>query len=272
MGIFYPLRNNGLEPICQVNTMIDAHLHLCDDSLYASSFDLIQEAQLLGVSEMLCVVTNNTELLRAYQLKEKVGDLLKIAAATTPHDANSEVDPFFEEVKQGCFEKKIQAIGETGLEYFHQGLDHEKQKKFLKSYLDLAITSKLPLVFHCRDAFSPLFDILSPHKGKLKGMIHCFTGNLEEALESIDLGFFISISGIVTFKKSESLQEVVRQLPLDKILIETDSPYLAPLSKRGKINRPSYVKETYEKVALLKQIPIELVEKQVQDNFKKMFL
>ena len=252
--------------------MIDAHLHLCDESLYEISSDLILEAKSLGISEMLCVVTNNDELLKAFELKEKFGDCIKISASTTPHDASSDEDPFFNNVKQACLENKIQAIGETGLEYFHQGLDHEKQKKFMKAYVELAVSLNLPLVFHCRDAFSDLFKILLPFKGKLKGMIHCFTGTLEEALQSIELGFYISISGIVTFKKSEDLQDVVRHLPLDKILVETDSPYLAPLSKRGKINQPAYIKETYEKIAALKELDVEEVKNQVHDNFKKMFL
>jgi len=271
MGIFYAIRNNSLLSICQENTMIDAHLHLCDDALYENSKELIQEAVSSNIYSMLCVVTNAQELERSYELKKQFPEIIKIAASTTPHDAASTLDAFFDEVKTAAFEKKIDAIGETGLEYFHPGLDKDLQKKYLNDYLMLAASSKLPLVFHCRDAFSDLFNCLEPFQGKVKGMVHCFTGNLDEALKAIELGFYISISGIVTFKKSESLQEVVKHLPLDKILVETDSPYLSPLSKRGKVNRPSYIKETYDKIAELKGITTQELKKHVEDNFKKMF-
>jgi TatD DNase family protein len=271
MGIFYAIRNNSLLSICQENTMIDAHLHLCDDTLYENASDLIKEAVSLNIHSMLCVVTNSQELKKAYELKKQFPSVVKIAASTTPHDAALDKDAFFDEVQKAALEKKIDAIGETGLEYFHPGLDRDLQKKYLNDYLMLAALSKLPLVFHCRDAFSDLFKSLEPFQGKVKGMVHCFTGNLDEALKAIDLGYYISISGIVTFKKSQDLQEVVKMLPLDKILVETDSPYLSPLSKRGKVNQPSYIKETYEKIAELKGISLQELEKQVENNFKKMF-
>lgn len=129
----------------------------------------------------------------------------------------------------------------------------------------------MPLVFHCRDAFEDLFKALLPFKGKVRGMVHCFTGSYEEAMKAIDLGMMISISGIVTFRNSTALQTAVSKLPLSSILIETDSPYLAPLSQRGKTNRPSFIKETYQKVAHLKNISVQELERHVAANFFKIF-
>lgn len=250
--------------------MIDAHLHLCDDALYQDAASIIQDAQKHQVQEFLNVVTNKQELDRALILKKQF-PFLKIAASTTPHEAESLIDPFFEEVARCAKNKTIDAIGETGLEYFHPGLDKERQKEYLNKYIELAVQANLPLVFHCRDAFEDLFKALTPYKGQVRGMVHCFTGSYEEAMKAIDLGMMISISGIVTFRNSTALQTAVSKLPLSSILIETDSPYLAPLSQRGKTNRPSFIKETYQKVAHLKNISAQELERHVAANFFKIF-
>jgi TatD DNase family protein len=250
--------------------MLDAHLHLCDDLLYPLAESLILEAKKAYINELLCVVTNSEELKKAFKLKKTFPDL-KIAASTTPHEAVLSDDPFFDEICLMVKEKKIDAIGETGLEYFHPGLDRGLQKQYLKAYVTLACDNHMPLVFHCRDAFDDLIEILTPFKGKIRGMVHCFTGTYEEAKRVIDLGLYISISGIVTFKNSHQLQVVVSKLPLSSILIETDSPYLAPLSQRGKTNRPLFIKETYQKVAQLKNVSVQELEHHVHANFHKIF-
>jgi TatD DNase family protein len=250
--------------------MIDAHLHLCDDALYKDAPAIIIEAQKHLVQEFLNVVTNKEELDRAFILKKQF-PFLKIAASTTPHEAESLNDPFFEEVARCAKSKLIDAIGETGLEYFHPGLDRQRQREYLRNYLKLAIDTDLPLVFHCRDGFDDLFKELEPFKGKLRGMVHCFTGSYEEAIKAIELGFMISISGIVTFRNSLALQTAVSKLPLSSILIETDSPYLAPLSQRGKTNKPAFIKETYQKVAQLKNMSVQELERHVANNFFKIF-
>lgn len=250
--------------------MLDAHLHLCDDKLYPQAPQLIDEALKQYINQFLNVVTNPKELERAFDLKKKY-PMVKIAASTTPHEAELDIDPFFDEVARCARLKLIDAIGETGLEYFHPGLDREKQKIYLNNYLNLALETDLPLVFHCRDGFSDLFKALDPFKGKLKGMIHCFTGTYQEAMTAIDYGLMISISGIVTFSNSLALQTAVTKLPLSSILIETDSPYLAPLSQRGKTNRPLFIKETYQKVAQLKNVSVQELERHVAANFSQIF-
>lgn len=270
MGFFCLLRDNYLGSKSQETLMIDAHLHLCDEVLYQDAYHIIQEAQKNHVDTFLNVVTNKQELERAFILKKQC-PFLKIAASTTPHDAEAHIDPFFEEVSRCAHHKLIDAIGETGLEYFHPGLDRQRQKEYLKKYLNLALETNLPVVFHCRDAFSDLFKELHPFKGKIKGMIHCFTGSYEEALAAIDCGMMISISGIITFGNALALQTAVAKLPLHCLLIETDSPYLAPLSQRGKKNKPSFIKETYQKVADLKNISVEELQRHVAANFFKIF-
>jgi len=264
-GILVPLRNN--QPFTYLSIMIDAHVHLCDEVLYANAAELIQAAKKKGVHRFLCVVTQSGELSKAIPLKKAFPEL-SISASTTPHEAATLEDPFFKEVQQAAQAGLIQAIGETGLEYFHPGLNRDYQKSYLLRYIQLSHQTQLPLVFHCREAFADLFSQLKPYKGSVRGMIHCFTGNLEEALQAIDYGLMISLSGIVTFKKSQALQRVVQELPLDKILIETDSPYLAPQSKRGQLNQPVFIEETYRFVAALKEVSFETLCKQIEVNFQ----
>lgn len=250
--------------------MLDAHLHLCDDTLHQEADIFIDDALKNHVEQFLCVVTNEDELKKAFVLKKKY-PMVRIAASTTPHDAQSEIDPFFECVKRAAIKKDIHAIGETGLEYFHPGLDRDLQKKYLRQYLELACSLSMPLVFHCRDAFDDLFNELAPYRGRLKGMIHCFTGSYEDAKKAIELGLLISISGIVTYKNSHALQVCVSKLPLESILVETDSPYLAPLSKRGQTNRPAFIKETYQKIAYLKNLSVQELERHVLSNYASIF-
>ncbi len=250
--------------------MLDAHIHLCDEQLFPQVELLIQEALAAYVEQFLCVVTNSLELTRALALKKKF-PCIKIAAATTPHEATVILDPFFEELNRCAEEGLIDAIGETGLEYFHPGLDRGVQKEYLHAYIPLALKHNLPLIFHCREAFKDLYDILKGYRGQVRGMIHCFTGSYQEALEMMELGLYLSISGIVTYKNSTALQTTVRKIPLDSLLIETDSPYLAPLSHRGKTNRPLYIKETYEKVAYLKGVSVQELERHVAANYFKIF-
>ena len=250
--------------------MLDAHLHLCDETLYPEADLLIAEALENNVTQFLCVVTNHEELQRGLLLKAKY-PMLKLAASTTPHEAITEEDPFFKQVEHHAIRGDLDAIGETGLEYFHPGLNKGLQRAYLNRYVQLAIRCKLPLIFHCREGFRDLFDYLKPFRGQFKGMIHCFTGSYDEAEEGIALGLFISLSGIVTFKNARGLQTAVEALPIEALLIETDCPYLAPLSKRGQVNRPKFIQETYEKVASLKNMPVHALEEQVKSNYTQFF-
>lgn len=203
---------------------------------------------------------------------EKRFSQVKNAGATTPHDVEKEgeeVFPIFEEAAKG---KLLKAVGETGLEYYYKELDRNVQKRFLVRYLHLAAECKLPVIFHCREAFADLFSIVdAEYPKKAPAILHCFTGNMKEAEGVLERGWHLSLSGIVTFKKSVILQEVAKMVPLDQLLIETDAPYLAPQSKRGKQNEPAYVVETAEFIAREKNIPLELLAEKTTQNAYNLF-
>ena len=175
-------------------------------------------------------------------------------AATTPHDVENEGEIFFPYVEKAILNNQLIAIGETGLDYFYEHSNRKCQQYFLERYLALAVSSKLPVVFHCRDAFNDLFSICDKIYAGNKALLHCFTGNLDEAKGVLDRGWFLSISGIATFKKSQELREVIKYTPMDRILIETDSPYLAPQSQRGKMNEPSFIVETARLISEVKNL------------------
>jgi len=192
-------------------------------------------------------------------------------AATTPHDVEKEGEYFFPFVENACMNRSIIAIGETGLDYYYEHSPKSLQKEFFERYIELAIHFNLPLVIHCRDAFSDLFSILDRYHKQKKVLIHCFTGNQTEANEAIKRGYVLSFSGILTYKKSVELQEVFKQVPLNQIVAETDSPYLAPQSKRGKSNEPAYIEETIQKMAELKGIELAEIRQITTQNAKRFF-
>lgn len=193
------------------------------------------------------------------------------AAATTPHDVDKEGELFFSRVEECAREKKLVAIGETGLDYHYEHSSREKQKEFLIRYFALAVETRLPVIFHCREAFGDLFEIADHYyKGK-PAVLHCFTGTLEEAKGCLERGWHISISGIATFKKSQALRDVAAFVPLKSLFIETDTPYLAPLSKRGKQNEPSFIDETAKVVAEARGIPVEELAEATAENAARFF-
>lgn len=163
---------------------------------------------------------------------------------------------------------KVISFGETGLDYYYEHSDKTTQHKSFMAHVDAANTKNLPLVIHSRDADTDTVNILKSDSAKdVQGIIHCFTGSPEMAKACLDLGYYISISGIVTFKNATTLQEIIKWLPLDRILIETDAPYLAPVPYRGKPNQPAYVIHVAEKIAQLKDLPLTQVINRTTQNF-----
>jgi TatD DNase family protein len=167
---------------------------------------------------------------------------------------------------------KLVAIGETGLDFYYENSSKEEQLEAFKDQIRLATEHNLPLIIHCRDAFKDLFNCLKevgiPQK---TGVMHCFTGTTEEALASVELGFYISFSGILTFKTAAPMRETLKQVPLDRILFETDCPFLAPMPNRGKPNEPSFLPLTAKVAADTLQMPIEKLGSQVYKNTLKLF-
>ncbi len=245
----------------------DTHAHMTGE-LFWEAEDLLQRAREANVEYIVDICTDEKSLQEGIILAGKHPEIL-LAGATTPHDVEKEGElhfPLFEEeAKKGSFV----AIGETGLDYYYEHSPKKLQRKFLEKYIDLALSLDYPIIFHCREAFEDLFSITA--SSPLKAVLHCFTGTLAEAEEAIDRGWYISFSGIVTFKKSIALQEVAKKLPIESIVVETDAPYLAPQSKRGKRNEPSYVKETADFLAELKNMDRDFFAAQTTQNAKNFY-
>ena len=174
-------------------------------------------------------------------------------------------------VAKSAREGKLVAIGETGLDYHYEHSPRELQKEHLLRYAALAKECGLPLIFHCREAFADLFSFVDAAYGEGPALLHCFTGSEEEARGVIERGWLLSLSGIVTYKRSEELRAVAREVPLSHLVIETDSPYLAPQSKRGKTNEPAYIGETAALIALVKGIAVEEVIEATRENAIRFF-
>ena len=211
---------------------------------------------------------------------DKLPDIFKIANTYAHIFASVGVHPDYEDIEEPTVEElcrlakenKVVAIGETGLDYFRVQGDLTWQRDRFRTHIKAAIQSNLPLIIHTRNAAEDTLKIMREEgANQVGGVMHCFTESLDVALEAIKLNFYISFSGIVTFKNATDLKEVVKAIPLDRILIETDSPYLAPVPYRGKINDPSNVIHVAEEIAKLKNISVEEVGQITTQNFFKLF-
>lgn len=253
---------------------IDSHAHLSKNDVAENIDPILRRAKEAGIEAIINICTNLDEVQTGLKLAQLVPWVYN-AAATTPHDAEIEGEDFFPIMAAHARSGKLIAIGETGLDYFYYKETKEAQKKLLKQYLELALECRLPVIIHCRDAFSDFFEILDrvyTRNGKhAPGVLHCFTGTLKEAHQVLDRGWYLSFSGIVTFKRSEELRQVALETPLDQLLIETDTPYLAPQSQRGKTNEPGYLPEIAALIASVKGISIEEVAQATSRNAKNLF-
>jgi TatD DNase family protein len=253
-----------------MTSFVDSHCHINFPELYANIDTIFSKMVSNKVTHALCVSVT----------LDKFPDIFKIAN-TYPHifasvgvhpDYEDIVEPTVEELCRYAKEKKVVAIGETGLDYFRVQGDLTWQRDRFKTHIQAAIQSNLPLIIHTRNAAEDTLKIMREEGAdKVGGVMHCFTESLDVALEAIKLNFYISFSGIVTFKNATELKEVAKSIPLDRILIETDSPYLAPMPYRGKINDPSNVIHVAEEIARLKNISVEEVGQATTNNFFKLF-
>lgn len=248
--------------------MIDSHAHLTSEAMLPDVEKVIKRAHDAGVNPIINICTDHPSLEAGIALAKRFPGIYN-TAATTPHDVEKEGESFFPIVEASI--KELVAIGETGLDYFYEHSPKKLQKHFLSRYFALAVKSQLPLIFHCREAFADLFAMADEQYTDGPAVLHCFTGSKEEARGVLDRGWFLSFSGIITYKKSEALRQVVDFVPLDRIFVETDSPYLAPQSKRGGQNEPAFILETYEKIAEIKKIPLLEVKNSVTQNISQFF-
>ncbi len=252
-------------------SFFDSHAHLSSNDILPQIETMMARAQNAGVSHVLNICTNSSSLREGFLLEQQFPQI-KNAGATTPHDVEREGEEAFPIFAEAARRKQLVAIGETGLDYHYKELNPEIQKRFLKRYLHLALEWKLPVIFHCREAFADLFAIADVEYQKgAPAILHCFTGTLEEAENVLLRGWYLSLSGVVTFEKSGKLREVARIVPLEQLLIETDAPYLAPQSKRGKKNEPSFLPETAQCIALAKGISLEEIAQATFENAVHLF-
>lgn len=250
--------------------LIDTHAHLSSPQVEDGLEGMLLRAKEAGVETLVNICTSLAEVERGLELAAKHSHIY-LAAATTPHDVTKEGEEVFEQMASYAREGKLVAVGETGLEYHYFPETKQIQKAFLIRYLELAKECRLPVIIHCREGFTDLFEILDLHYKDYPGVLHCFTGTLEEAQEVLKRGWYLSFSGIVTFKKSVELQEVARLVPINQLLIETDTPYLAPTPYRGKQNEPAFLVHTARFLAELRGVSFEELAHQTSLNARSFY-
>ena len=250
--------------------MIDTHCHLFDEEFNIDREDTIKRAIDSGVEKMILVGFSHKTNQLAQEMAKK-WNVFYPTAGLHPSEASLNYLNDFLEFKSFVEKNKVYAIGECGLDYHWDITYKEEQKKLFRLQCEYAIEKDLPIIVHSRDAAKDTFDIIASYKGKLKGVMHCYSGSKELALEYVKLGFYISLGGPVTFKNAKEPKEVAKAVPLDLLLIETDCPYLAPTPMRGKRNESSYVKYVRDEIASLKGITIQEVEEATTKNAIRLF-
>ena len=253
--------------------LIDSHAHI-QSKEYADEADaVIERARQAGVKQIIVVggagdISSNAG---AVALAASSPDLYA-TVGMHPHDAKDVGEAQLRELKELTLHPKVIAVGETGLDYYYDHSPREVQRRVFAQFICLAGETGLPLVVHERDAASEAVELLrSEGAGRISGVIHCFTGDYVAARNYLDLGFCISFSGIITFRNAEPLREVVRKLPLNRMFVETDSPYLTPVPHRGKRNEPAHVRWVAETIARVKAIPLEVVAATTTRNVQNLF-
>ena len=252
--------------------LFDSHAHLNDERFDEDREELISSLNEKGVDLVVnpgaCMKTSaeSVELANKY-------DFIYAAVGVHPHDVKDLTEADIQELKRMATEnEKVVAIGEIGLDYYYDAEYKELQKKWFKRQIELANELKLPIIIHDRDAHGDTFEIIKSTKSPEIGcVLHCYSGNVELAREYVKMGCYISISGTVTFKNNKKTKEVVREIPLDRLLIETDSPYMAPTPHRGKRNDPSLVQFVADTIAVEKGVSYETVCKATKENAKRFF-
>ena len=251
--------------------MIDSHCHLDHEPLKSDLSNIIKRSKDVGIEKLLTISTS----VESFQ---KIKDIInedEIIFGTIgihPHETDNNEISIDYIVKNFEENPKIIGIGETGLDFYYNNSDKEKQIKSFKKHIEASIKTNSPLIVHSRNAEDETFEILNKYQGeKLKILMHCFTGSKNFAEKLLKLNAFFSASGIITFKNSTDLQETFKILPLEKILIETDSPYLAPVPNRGKKNEPSFLSYTAQKLADIKNISKQEITKITTKNFNYLF-
>jgi TatD DNase family protein len=252
--------------------LIDSHCHL-DFETFAPELDsVVARARQAGVGGLLTICTRLTEFDRVRAIAERYENVW-CSVGVHPHEAASEPDSDAAHLVELTQHPKVVGIGEAGLDYFYEHSPRDRQRAVFREHIAAARQSGLPLIVHSRDADEETVELLEEgaKAGSLSGVIHCFSSTAYLAERALALGFYLSLSGIVTFRKATELQAIARTIPADRLLVETDSPYLAPVPYRGKRNEPAYVAETAKFVADLRGVAVETLAEESTANFHRLF-
>ncbi len=252
--------------------LIDSHCHLDFNDFEEDIDDIIERAKERGINMMLNAGNNIDELDNQLALSEKY-PFVYCAVGVHPHNAQEYPDLTAADLLAKTMHKKVIGIGETGLDYFYDYAPRDLQIKLLKEHIKAAQESGLPIIIHNRESDADMMDVLgTAYKEKpFSGVIHCFSSSKEFADFALSIGFYLSASGMITFNKCGDLRDIFCTVPLERLLVETDSPYLAPIPKRGRRNEPAYVYYTAEKLAQLRDLPFEKIAQITSDNFCNLF-
>lgn len=249
----------------------DTHVHLNDSKFQHDLTEVIDNAITSGTTMMLNAGTNLITSQHSIAIASKYPQIYA-SVGIHPHCAKEMTDEqHWEQLERLAHQPKVVALGEMGLDYHYNYSEPEKQKEVFRRQLTMAKELKMPVIIHDREAHQDVLDILNSFKGEVIGVLHCFSGSWEMAKQCLELGYYISLAGPVTFPKAVKPKEVAKKVPLDRLLIETDCPYLTPQPYRGKRNSPAYVKYVAEEIAQLKGIEIAQVAEQTKINGKKIF-
>ena len=251
--------------------MIDSHCHLDHEPLHENLSDVIIRSKNVGITKLLTICTTFESFENIKNIVKK-DQMIYGTYGIHPHETtDNQVDKqtIIRSVNEN---EKIIGIGETGLDFFYNHSARDKQISSFKAHIEASIELDKPIIIHSREAEKETFEILNSYKNmNLKILMHCFTGSLEFSKKLLTLDAFFSASGIITFNNSTELQNTFKTIPLEKLLVETDSPFLAPIPMRGKKNEPSFIKYTLEKLSILKETTVEKMSKITTDNFNKLF-
>ena len=251
--------------------MIDSHCHLDHEPISSNLDDILTRSKNVGIEKILTICTTDKGFENILKLVN-LDPIIYGSYGIHPHETSTHDLSKNTIVNKINSSKKIIGVGETGLDFYYNNSDKKSQVSSFINHIEASIDLDIPIIVHSRNAEIETYDILSNYKNKnLKILMHCFTGSLKFAFKLLDLNAFFSASGIITFKKSLELQDTFKNLPLEKLLIETDSPFLTPDPFRGKKNEPSFIVYTLNKLAQVKKIKAEVLDKITTDNFNKLF-
>ena len=249
---------------------IDSHAHIQLSQFNTDRNAVLTRAQEASVTSILIIGFDLETSLSAVELAEKHENLFA-TVGMHPHDAKDLTQDVLNTFRDLLNHPKVISLGEIGLDYFRNLSPRSVQKDAFEKQLDVAEEMEMPIIVHNRDAYMDILPILEARQGQIQGVLHCFTGDVELMQKSVEIGLHIGIGGIVTYPNAKDVQAVAREVPSDRLLIETDCPWLTPQFRRGKRNEPSYVRAVAEKIAELRHTTIESIGEITTNNFKSLF-